>query len=281
MMETVVQRIHRSYADLTTGERRAAELIVESPGELAIWNASELARRAETSNATVTRLFRRLGYCNFDEARRETRDLRERGAPLFQGRSALFREEAEATPDVRLQNEVRRIEAAFRTLDPDLRDALSERLAKARAVRVSGFRNSRFLADYFVAALSQFRPNVSALAPAGQTFAEGLSGIGKGDLLFVVAFRRRPAFSKPLLRAALDSGADVALLSDPSIRQAPAQVRWSIVCPVESEQTFDSYSAALALLRSLAIGALARLGSKGRARLERLERIHDTLGDLE
>ena len=43
---------------------------LDRPGELAAWNASELAEHAEVSNATVSRLVRRLGYGSYDEARR-------------------------------------------------------------------------------------------------------------------------------------------------------------------------------------------------------------------
>lgn len=278
---TITRRIHGSYSRLPEGERRAADLILESPGELALWTASELAARAEVSNATVSRLFQRLGYGNYEEARREVRALREQGSPLFQGAAPLFRQRQETDISALVANEARRIEMAMASLEPGPRDELTERLAKAPAVRVAGFRNSRFLASYFVAALSQFRPNVSELVPAGQTLAEGLAGIGEGDLLFVIAFRRRPSFFAAFIAAAAEGRADVALLSDPSIRRAPARVRWSMSCPVETARRLDSYSAALAILRILAIDALDKLGRKGRRHLERLESIHASLADLE
>lgn len=277
----LTQRIHAAYSALPEGEKRAADLILDSPGELALWTASELAARAQVSNATVSRLFQRLGYVNYEEARREIRSLREQGSPLYQGSMATFTEWPEGEIDARLQNEVRRIEMALRALGRDTRDQIGERLAKAPRVRIAGFRNSRFLAEYFTAALSQFRPNVSALVPAGQTLAEGLAELGEGDVVFIIGFRRRPVFFGQFVDAALATGAHVALLSDPSIRRAPARVDWSIICPVESLQPLDSYSAALVTLRSLAIATLAALGKKGRHHLERIESIHASLSELE
>ena len=56
-----MQRIHRAWEALPDGERRVAEHVLDSPGELALWPANELAARAGVSGATVSRFFRRLG----------------------------------------------------------------------------------------------------------------------------------------------------------------------------------------------------------------------------
>ena len=51
--DALYQRIHAAYASLPAGERRVADLVLEAPGDLAVWTASELARRAGVSNATI------------------------------------------------------------------------------------------------------------------------------------------------------------------------------------------------------------------------------------
>ena len=56
-------------------ERRIADLILEFPGEIAAYSATELAKISGGSKAAVTRLVQRLGFASFDEARRA-------GAPL-------------------------------------------------------------------------------------------------------------------------------------------------------------------------------------------------------
>jgi DNA-binding MurR/RpiR family transcriptional regulator len=67
---------------LPDGEKRAADLALERPGEIAVGAASEPAERGGVSNAAVSRLFRRLGHANYDKARQSARRLREQGSPL-------------------------------------------------------------------------------------------------------------------------------------------------------------------------------------------------------
>ena len=81
--ESPTHRIHRVYADLPEGERKAADLILDMPSELSVWSASELAEQAGVSNATISRFIRRLGYASFEEARRAARALRAVGSPLY------------------------------------------------------------------------------------------------------------------------------------------------------------------------------------------------------
>lgn len=279
---TLIQRIHARIADMPEGEKRAAALILENPGELSVWSATEVATLANVSNATVSRLFKRLNYESFEEAKREARELRSQGSPLYWFRrpgSAPPHGEDESTN--RLQNEMQRIETALAALPDDRCKSVAKRLAKARRIRLYGFRNSHFLASYFAASLAQFRPGAAKLMPQGQTAAEGLAELGESDVIFIVGFRRRPANFTRIITSSISTGACVILLTDPSIRVIPEGVAYTIICPVESSQPLDAYGGALVILRTLALKTAAALDHKGRRYLERLESLRSALGELE
>lgn len=279
--ESLTQRIHRVYRDLPEGERKAADLVLDSPGDLAALAATELAGRAGVSNATVSRLFRRLGYESYDEARRASRAMRAHGSPLYLTDTARRSGRGSGGIAETVSQETALVEASLAMANPITVMAVAERLAKAQRVRIAGFRNSRFIADYARATLAQFRPGVEMLNGAGQTLAEGLSGIGAGDMVLIVGLRRRPAGFVDFVRATVATGADVALLADASVREAPALVRWNLTCAVTTAQSLDSYVGALALLRHLAVVTLDQLGAAGRRHLEKIETIHDELSELE
>ena len=59
---SVAERIRASGADLTTAERRVAEVIVESPQSVAFGTVADLARRADVGAASVVRLANKLGF---------------------------------------------------------------------------------------------------------------------------------------------------------------------------------------------------------------------------
>ncbi|MDF2232918.1 MurR/RpiR family transcriptional regulator [Albimonas sp. CAU 1670] len=282
---SLIQRIHRIYASLPDGERRAVDLVLEGPGELALWPATELAARAGVSAPTVSRLFRRLGYASYDEARRASRALRAGGSPLYRGDEAAGGRGATApAPDDAIARhraaELSAIETTFARLDPRKTAAAAQRLATARRLRVAGFRNSHFVAEYARTLFSQIRPDVQMLTWAGQTPAESLGDLGADDAVLLIDLRRRTTGFLAFAEALKAAGADVVAVADPSARP-PAAARWTLSCAVNTPQAFDTASGAFAVVRLLASEAMLRLGPAARRRIEKIEALHESLSDLE
>ena len=68
-----LDRVRAILSDLPASERRLAQFTLDFSGDLSSYNASELASLAQVSNATVTRLIRRLEYANYEAARKQIR----------------------------------------------------------------------------------------------------------------------------------------------------------------------------------------------------------------
>src|SRR4051812_50126963 len=79
--ERIDERITQRYAVLSPQERRAAETLLEHLDDLATYRSAELADLAGVSKATMSRLFRSLGFTDFDEGRDHLRGLRSAGEP--------------------------------------------------------------------------------------------------------------------------------------------------------------------------------------------------------
>ena len=274
---SLIQRIHHVYAALPDGERRAVDLVLEGPGELALWSAAELALRAGVSAPTVSRLFRRLGYASYDEARRASRALRAAGSPLYRG--APGGDEGSGVIARHRAAEVAAIETTFARLDAPRVTAAAHRLATAPRMRAVGFRNSYFVAEYARMLFSQIRPDVQLLNWNGQTAAESLGDVGPGDAVLLVDLRRRPAGFAAFAAALIGTGAEVVAISD-SPPRAEAKPKWLLSCAVNTPQAFDAPGPAFALVRLLASEAMLRLGPAARRRIERIEGLHDDLSDL-
>ena len=278
--ESLLKRIHEAYSSLPGGERKVADAILNAPSEMAVWTASELAGHAGVSNATVSRIIQRLGYRNFETARQDARKLREIGSPLFMNEKAdLVQEDGAYGGVARAEAEI--IEATLSRLDMGMLHEVAEAIAGAGQVRTLGFRNSRFLADYFTAQIVQLRPDVAPLVLDGQTLAEGIAGLGEGDVAVVIGLRRRPAHFSKLVRAIAERKARLVLLADGSLREAPAFATWTLDCVVDTSWSRDSYVGALALLRLLAIECGTALGEEGRRHLNTVEALREDLDELE
>ncbi len=288
--KSLVDSIHRTYPDLSTRERAVADLVLEAPGDLSACSASELAELAGVSNSTVTRFVQRLGFENYEEARRSARDAREWGSPLFLAIKATPKPDRPSPEKVAGHRELlatfAEIEAGLLTetlakLSPDRLDEITDALASASRLYFMGFRNSYYLAGYARWQFIQCRPHTHLFPGPGETVAERLAELGKGDLVVIVGMRRVVGKLRHYLEAIADTEADVLLLTDPSARHLPARARWTITCPVENPYVFDSYAGVLAVLRLLAFETFQKLGKPGRAYLQRVECHHERLGEFE
>lgn len=280
--KSLVIRAHEAYGTLPSGERKVADVVLDFPGELAAYTASELAKLAGVSNATVTRFFRRLGYDSFEDARRSSRRAREWGSPLFMTSKATEAEEIGSDLIARFAAEEKAlIDSTFAALDPTVLADVVEALARARRLFFLGFRNSAYSAGYARWQFIQFRGDVHMLTGAGESLAERIADLRPGDLLVLVGVRRLVSRLGRYAEAARDSGVDILLLTDPSARVTPAYARWTILCAVENPHVLDSYAGVMSVLRLLAVETMQKLGRAGRTRLQAIESLHEALAEFD
>lgn len=269
----LAERIADAWAGLSPQEQRVADFLRAEPDESALYNSSELARRTGVSKATVSRLFRRLGFAGSQEAREVLRAQRAAGLPVLLD-----------DPDDPLAAQIARDVEHLRRLAVDvdravLREAAAA-LAAAPRVVVAGFRSGFPLAMLLRQALVQARPDVRLVPETGQTLGEELVGLGADDVVVVVVgLRRRPAGFARTLDAMRAAAPDLLVLADPTLRRGPE--RWRFDVPVQSASPFDSYAAAACLLSVLAGEVLHARGAAGAERVAAVDRAYASLGELD
>ena len=265
------ERVAARYADLPPQERKGADVLLEHFGDLATYSAAELAALAGVSKATMSRLFRSLGFDDFTQVRDHLRRLRGQGLPLVLGATDLdAHAEAEA--------------AAVRTATANLAahvDAVADLLAHAPRVVVVGLRTSYPVALHLRQQLAQVRPRVALLPQPGQSWSEDLVDLTPQDAVVLVAFRRRPPGVRALAEHLHAAGTPVVLLADPTARTLAAHATWWLECPVQARGAFDSYAAASSVVAALADAVLVRRGRTGEQRVAAIDSAYRALGEIE
>jgi DNA-binding MurR/RpiR family transcriptional regulator len=278
----IVSRIRRHYEDLPPSERRLADFILDFPGDIASYSATELAELAGASKAAATRLVRRLGFKSYEEARRSARDAQDWGSPLY-----LLRKKSGAglAPALELKRHLERdianMARTFEVLDPDQLEEIVDTMTGARRLWLLGYRNSHILAAYARGQFFQVRDDVHLLPPGIETLSEFLAGIDERDLLIVIGFRRRPQQLRRAMKAAAATGAAILYITDPTARQTAALAKWTLCCEVGGVGVLDSYSSAMALMHYLGIAMVRKTAGAGRRRLKRIEDLHEDLHDFD
>jgi len=268
--DRIDERIARHHADLSPQERRAADTLLEHLDDLATYRAAELAALAGVSKATMSRLFRSLGFADFDEVREHLRTLRSNGEPR----------RVDGPPDIAAHISAE-AEAVRRVLEqPAIAEAATV-IARARSVLVIGWRNSQAVALNLRQQLIQTRPAVLLAPVPGQVVGEELADLGPGDVVIAVGFRRRPRTFGAVVAAAKETGATVIVVADPTGAVHLARADIGLECPVQSSLAFDSYAAAMSLVSVLADAVLAARGRPGRERVAAIAGTYERLDEVE
>jgi len=278
---SIVSRIKLHYEALPKSERKIADLILDFPGDIASYSATELANLSGVSKAAVTRLTRRLGFTNYEEARRLARDAKLWGSPLYLLSQDQEPSEIKGSLKSHLERDVANITHTFEALDERKVDQIVTAIANARKISILGYRNSHYLAAYARFQLLQLRDGVHLMAQGGETLAENLAGLGHDDLLIAFGFRRRLSSFRSALKQAHIAGIPILYITDPSAGPTENYAKWILHAEVAGVGVFDSYTSAMSLIHHLCSVMLTKSGQPGRAHLKRIEDIHDALRHFE
>jgi len=277
-MQQLDARLRECYSELSPQEQRVASFIMDHFDDLVSYNSAELARLSGVSKATVSRLFKRLGYDRFKEMRDELRTLRQSGMPLTENRDAV---QGNTLLARHYKQEMANLTQWVNALDAGQFAEVVQALSAARRVFILGLRNSAPVALHLRQQLMQSRGQVHLMPQPGQTLAEELVDISPADLVVVVAFRRRPRVIRPVLETLRNQGVPTLAISEPQAAGIISLARWHLAVPLDSVSAFDSYSGAMSLVNLLANALLHDALTEGRQRIHQIASLYTELDELE
>ena len=277
-MQPLDKRLRAQYDDLSPQERRIADFIFDHYDDLISYNSAELARLSGASKATVSRLFKRLGYARYKDLRDELRALRQSGVPLAAARDVV---DGDTLLARHYKQEMANLNHWMSTLEAGQFGEMVAALGSAHRVFVVGQRNAYPVALHLRQQLLQARGQVLLVPQPGQTLAEELADVTPEDLVVVAAFRRRPRVMLPLLRSLQQRQIPVVLLCEPQASTLLPLARWHLPVPLDSISAFDSYAAAMSLASLLANALLHESLATGRQRIHDISGLYDELDELE
>ncbi|HEY9215949.1 MAG TPA: MurR/RpiR family transcriptional regulator [Ancylobacter sp.] len=272
---SLVARITRHIDDLSPTERRLAEFLLNFPGDLPAYTATELAHAARVSNAAVTRFFRRLGYESYNDARRLVRLEQKAGSPLMLLSAG---NKASNTLRAHLELSVQNLSDTYGTLSEDMLDRIARAMLAAKRVWFVGFRNNHSFAAYLRWQVFRVIETSILLPVSGETIAEYAVTLKKGDLLIVFALRRSTPASSRLITQAVKAGAEVLCVVD-STTEDPGPATWLITCQARAAGPLDNHVAVIGLSHFLANRVLELSGRDGRRRMAAIEAAHDAFDE--
>ena len=270
-------RVRQVLPELHPAERRLGDFLCDFPGEVASYSAQELAALAHVSKATVSRFIQRLGYENYEEARRHARADKQTGSRLFLATATDSGGEQSLSSHV--AKGVANIEATFLAISETQVTAAATAILGARKVWVIGFHASHSFATYLQWQMTQVIENISAIPGGGQTLGEHLVSIDHDDVVILFGLRRRVSLMEPILAQLEKSGARLLYITDegvPFLNQA----EWHFRCQTLAPGPLFNHVSVMALCHLLTTRCIEIAGTAGRNRLRGIEAINDALEEL-
>ena len=273
MATRLTLRIQERISRLTASERKLAALLLENQTLIATHSATELSALAGVSKATTARFFRNLGYTDFEEARSQAREERNRTQPYAyaaaqQGKMVLGRSIGD-----HLELELLNLTRSFEEMRPDLLAQAAKLILEAPRVWCMGFGAEEGLARLARLTFARLRPDVRLLGATPGAWAEDLAMTGPRDALLLLTLEPRPKLLGALTDYARTTRMNVVTLTDHR-HYARAQSFSQVVigCHVASYGAVPSHTVLTSMIRMLAI---AFIGQSGKPALQRMAMINE------
>lgn len=264
----VAERIRERSADLTTAERRIAEVILAAPQSIGFGTVADLARAADVGAASVVRLASKLGFDGYTEMQQAiqvelTRQLR----PAVE----RIQEDLGSRAD-HVAAELANVRSTLTGIDDEALAVLVDRLADLdRPVAVVSGDASSGVAKQFLSQLHQLRPNVAPVRGSEVEVARDLAVLDPLASVVFIDLRRYERWVLDAQRVVADRGIWSAGITDSMLSPIAAASDVAFVVGADSIGPFDSYVGVLALLNLVALDVASRLKGSATQRLAAIE----------
>lgn len=278
MVETgFSERLNAIVGEATPVEARVLSYLAANRETALHASAAEIASSVGTSDATVIRTARKLGYEGLDALRRAVADDLRHELTLT---DRMANEVAEAKRGSPLSGTVEALRGsldAIEAIDPADIARVVDELGGARRVHVFGIGPSGFIAGYFAAQLVRLGLDARAMTRTGLQFADDLVGITGADMVIALAYDRPYPEVRALFDRVAQLGLPSALITATGDRVPDDRAGNVLRVPRGRSEGFGLHAGTLALIEGLLIALSVAEPERSRASLDGLNAARQAL----
>jgi DNA-binding MurR/RpiR family transcriptional regulator len=242
-------------------ELRVAQFLRDNREEVLVSSASALAARTETSDATVIRAVKAIGYAGMAEFRRELASELRTDLSLASRMVRTLDEVGETRGGsfgLTLQRHQQALERLRQDIGPALFEAVVDQIVSAPRIFIFGIGPSSAMANYFTMQLGRFGLDGASLTDTGILLADGLHRLRPSDLLIMLAFGHPYREITALVDHAETLGLATILITD--TLRSRLRRRVGHVLPVQRGRAdaLSLHTATLGLIEAVLVGVAAK-----------------------
>lgn len=284
---SIQDRIMSRFDGLSPKLRRAAEFVAAHPDEVATRTLRQVAKTANLTPPTLSRLARALEFETYEDLREICRlELKRRNRILADKADALLRLSSEPSSVEKsvvfvsqARSAIENVQELMETADMGKLRTAADTLARARRVVLVGTSSGLAVANYFCCMARLAFDNWQVAGAGGSLWSSTLTDIGPGDVVFLVSIQPYGDLPVRAAQSAREAGADVIAVTDNLASPYGAIASQCFIVGTESPQFFPSHVAAIVLVEGL-MGMVVRRGGKQAAeRIQQAESKAHELGE--
>jgi len=283
--DAVQERLTRLHPTLPPTLRRAAQFLLENPGEIATQSMRTIAAISGVALPNFARLAKAMGFEKYNELRDVYRKRVQSGAVGgYPERANRLQSSGKASGDDAVwasfrESALNNIENVFARIDAKTIAGVAENLLKKDILYVVGMQASYPFAGYFNYVGGMVAPKIRLLGRSGGVIADDLVDISARDALVCLAIQPCARATVQVAELAYDRGAYVVGITDSLASPLAAHSSEVLVTSCISPLFFDSYIGSTAIIELLIGFVTLRAGPDAIDRIARIEADRRRLGE--
>lgn len=249
------ERVVALAGRLSASERRVAEFMADHPEIVVSCSASELGTRTDTSDATVVRTTKALGYGGLRELKRSLLEVYTRQRDLAATMGDRLERLSDADDQLArvLDDSIGLLRHVHRSLDSDAWGHAVAALTGASAVMIQGIGPAGCVAEYLCLSLKRMGVNARSVCLTGFRLADELLSLRRGEAVVIFAPLREFRETSLVIDHAEKVGAPVIVVTESLGMALESRVHAVLSTPQSTTTAASEVTAGFVLAHALAV----------------------------
>ena len=273
-MDDILEQISAKYQTFTPRQRKVAEYLFHNLDQAILLNSTQIAAKAEVSQATVTRFITGLGFSGFSKFKRSiaqklledfsTSTRLVESAKALEGRTSVF-------TDI-LRGDIENIGSLSSHISEETFEEAVNKLCSARTIYILGLRSSYALAFYLAFDLRFFLSSVRLIDLGVGDIPERLRNAGPPDVLVVISFKRYTREVIRITEKVKKKGVFILGITNSELSPIAQLSDMALIAETRIPAYFESFTAPMSLLNALITAIAIKEREKALPALNDLEK---------
>ena len=268
-------RIEEKYRDLSKGQKRVAEYVLDNYDKAVFLTAARLGEVVGVSESTVVRFATQLGYKGYPEFQKALEELvRNRLNSIQRMKVTYGRISQSQILETVLQSDIEKIKQTLNGIDHSAFNQAIDTILNARKIYVLGIRSCAPLAAFMSFYLNLLCDNVIAVnTNSSSEIFEQLIRIGEEDVIIGISFPRYSQRTLKALEFASKRKAKIITLTDSVHSPINIYSSCNLIARSDMASIVDSLVAPLSVVNALIVALCMKKQEEVIGTLETLEQI--------